>query len=858
MKRFLSVFLSIMIVVAMLGLVACDNVPTDTHTHTFATEWSKNDTEHWHAATCEHTDEVSDRAAHEFNVEVTRTATAEQAGEAVYTCKVCGFSKTESLPYEGHQHVIGWTATLGEHDQSYICCDQQIENPQHGAHTYNDQMICTVCGRYSVVDDAREKLNKGLFSYTLVVENINLPLSLISDSNPDITIDSGAFKLGLDENYMLTLVGTFSGTYGEYIEVGAGDDGKDKVTSQIGGTIVIDNNKLYLIGKNEGGAMKMEKYSDGSTGFSYVGLENAEFYAVYDLNKQLAALGVENFVGTVNQLLEVAYEHSEEIKSVIDAILSVNTGSNFDKWFVKGEGNTYTLSFDAITNFNNAVKDLTVGGLLSQLTGKEDYKTFICGMVTAALNYKVGDMLDMLKQQGVDIYEINNKLNELIAKYNPGEETTIEGILSANGLPIPDGILLADFIDSKIVRAYKVIDVINIIGKARADENTTYNDLTVEAAIEFVTNLITQYESQKIYDIVGNLVTMLLSSQGNETTVTGNNVYFFIDQVAKLLSDCIHVSVTLDNGKLVGVSFELSYKPATDADEPFQTTEGDGTTEEPTAEEQLNASIEETCSMARMILSNITIKLGLGNSNVDVDVDEVIANVNKSIATATPDNNSLKTILEGSGFENVEITDKDGRAYVTATKKVDGFFYNITKADNKGDWLLYEMNVKFGGYVDEMFAAVNYVDKCGKSFVAYTDTTFTTLEVLYAKYMWKSTPTEYLTDDEVAAIRKDYQTAYEAEHAYQELFGDYDSVYKCSLWYKYDATNGFVACEKNCNIVMPMENILHNYELVEDNTALINGDYYTKLVYKCKTCEKQLIFYVLDNTVVTTDTQLAA
>ena len=858
MKRFLSVVLSIMIVVAMLGLVACDNVPADTHTHTFATEWSKNDTEHWHAATCEHTDEVSDRAAHEFNVEVTRTATAEQAGEAVYTCKVCGFSKTEALPYEGHQHIIGWTATLGEHDQSYICCDQQMENPQHGAHTYNDQMICTVCGRYSVVDDAREKLNKGLFSYTLVVENINLPLSLISDSNPDITIDSGAFKLGLDENYMLTLVGTFSGTYGEYIEVGAGDDGKDKVTSQIGGTIVIDNNKLYLIGKNEGGAMKMEKYSDGSTGFSYVGLENAEFYAVYDLNKQLAALGVENFVGTVNQLLEVAYEHSEEIKSVIDAILSVNTGSNFDKWFVKGEGNTYTLSFDAITNFNNAVKDLTVGGLLRQLTGKEDYKTYICGMVTAALNYKVGDMLDMLKQQGVDIYEINNKLNELIAKYNPGEETTIEGILSANGLPIPDGILLADFIDSKIVRAYKVIDVINIIGKARADENTTYNDLTVEAAIEFVTNLITQYESQKIYDIVGNLVTMLLSSQGNETTVTGNNVYFFIDQVAKLLSDCVHVSVTLDNGKLVGVSLELSYKPTTDADEPFQTTEGDGTTEEPTAEEQLNASIEETCSMARMILGNITIKLGLGNSNVDVDVDEVIANVNNSIATATPDNNSLKTILEGSGFENVEITDKDGRAYVTATKKVDGFFYNITKADNKGDWLLYEMNVKFGGYVDEMFAAVNYVDKCGKSFVAYTDTTFTTLEVLDTKYMWKSTPTEYLTDDEVAAIRKDYQTAYEAEHAYQELFGDYDSVYKCSLWYKYDVTNGFVACDKNCNIVMPMENILHNYELVEDNTALINGDYYTKLVYKCKTCEKYLIFYVLDKTVVKTDTQLAA
>lgn len=264
MKRFLSVFLSIMIVVAMLGLVACDNVPTDTHTHTFATEWSKSDAEHWHAATCEHTDEVSDRAPHEFNVEVTRTATAEQAGEAVYTCKVCGFSKTEALPYEGHQHIIGWTTTLGEHAQRYICCDQQIENPQHGAHTYNEKTICTVCGKYSVVEDAREKLNKGLLSYTLVVENINLTLSAISTDNPDITIDSGAFKLGLDENYMLTLVGTFSGTYSRYVEVGAGENDKDKVTSQIGGTIVIDSNKVYVIGKVEGGAMSTEKYSDNS------------------------------------------------------------------------------------------------------------------------------------------------------------------------------------------------------------------------------------------------------------------------------------------------------------------------------------------------------------------------------------------------------------------------------------------------------------------------------------------------------------------------------------------------------------------------------------------------------------------
>lgn len=34
------------------------------HTHTFSEEWSHDNSYHWHAATCEHTDEVSEKAAH--------------------------------------------------------------------------------------------------------------------------------------------------------------------------------------------------------------------------------------------------------------------------------------------------------------------------------------------------------------------------------------------------------------------------------------------------------------------------------------------------------------------------------------------------------------------------------------------------------------------------------------------------------------------------------------------------------------------------------------------------------------------------------------------------------------------------
>ena len=36
------------------------------HEHTFSNEWSKDAQYHWHAAACEHKDEVKDRAEHDF------------------------------------------------------------------------------------------------------------------------------------------------------------------------------------------------------------------------------------------------------------------------------------------------------------------------------------------------------------------------------------------------------------------------------------------------------------------------------------------------------------------------------------------------------------------------------------------------------------------------------------------------------------------------------------------------------------------------------------------------------------------------------------------------------------------------
>ena len=53
------------ILVVLLLFVSCEM--ESEHEHTFSTEWESDENYHWHAATCEHTDEVKDKGAHVWN-----------------------------------------------------------------------------------------------------------------------------------------------------------------------------------------------------------------------------------------------------------------------------------------------------------------------------------------------------------------------------------------------------------------------------------------------------------------------------------------------------------------------------------------------------------------------------------------------------------------------------------------------------------------------------------------------------------------------------------------------------------------------------------------------------------------------
>ncbi len=62
----------------VLALVACNKTPEQPHTHTYADAWSFDEDGHWYAATCEHTDEKANTGVH-----------VDEQNDGV--CDVCGY-----------------------------------------------------------------------------------------------------------------------------------------------------------------------------------------------------------------------------------------------------------------------------------------------------------------------------------------------------------------------------------------------------------------------------------------------------------------------------------------------------------------------------------------------------------------------------------------------------------------------------------------------------------------------------------------------------------------------------------------------------------------------------------------------
>ncbi len=120
------------------------------HTHTFADDWTYDETHHWHAATCEHEDEVSGMAPHEWNEgTITLQPGCTEEGERTYTCE-CGAFKKEPIAPTGHTYSDEWTYNGTDHWHA-ATCGHTGEMSGKAPHEWDDGKItveptCTEAG----------------------------------------------------------------------------------------------------------------------------------------------------------------------------------------------------------------------------------------------------------------------------------------------------------------------------------------------------------------------------------------------------------------------------------------------------------------------------------------------------------------------------------------------------------------------------------------------------------------------------------------------------------------------------------------------------------------------------------------
>lgn len=131
MKKLTALLLTVYVCLSV-GVVFAACGETE-HSHTFKTEWSKDDATHWHACEGKDCSEIADKGEHSWNNgEITTPATDDADGVKTFTCTVCGQTKTQTFQlrttitkeeWNAHYSIDNFTVetkTLNESSGGYI------------------------------------------------------------------------------------------------------------------------------------------------------------------------------------------------------------------------------------------------------------------------------------------------------------------------------------------------------------------------------------------------------------------------------------------------------------------------------------------------------------------------------------------------------------------------------------------------------------------------------------------------------------------------------------------------------------------------------------------------------------------
>lgn len=197
MKTFTKFLAGVVTILALaMGMIGCQN-DTDTHEHTYSTDWTSDATNHWHAATCEHKTEVSEKAAHTFG-----EAVVTKEGVKTYTCTVCNYQKTEPI-----EKIIKITS---------------IFIPTAGTLKANNTVTATIIGK----NFTSESVNSGMYSLTCTTDSIinGSVFTYVNESTINVTLTIPGSALSYDvtiTNGTSSAKGTF--VVKDYSSVAVGD-----------------------------------------------------------------------------------------------------------------------------------------------------------------------------------------------------------------------------------------------------------------------------------------------------------------------------------------------------------------------------------------------------------------------------------------------------------------------------------------------------------------------------------------------------------------------------------------------------------------------------------------------------------
>ena len=110
--------------------------------HSYSSAWSSDSAYHWNPATCGHADQVNNKTGHTWDEGLVLSAPTESAaGEMLYTCTVCQYTKRAQLPTLDHTHTFdtAWYYDDTNHWHKASCGHDEVSAMDE--HAWNDGEI---------------------------------------------------------------------------------------------------------------------------------------------------------------------------------------------------------------------------------------------------------------------------------------------------------------------------------------------------------------------------------------------------------------------------------------------------------------------------------------------------------------------------------------------------------------------------------------------------------------------------------------------------------------------------------------------------------------------------------------------